>query len=1525
MVGNTKETVNSFNGGINCDIDDSLIPKNQYRDALNMRVVASRDNSASTLQPYTGFEEKLNYEEVDDYTIISTISVRNYIVTFKTTTDLNTPLFIIDRYDTLKNKHVEILNNDHVIIHGYNSNSKFSCVARYEDSDNIKVYWADGVNPIRSINISDSAQDYNGTITNVDQFNIKPLFNQDKPKFKGFGNGSLLSGKIQYAYYFYNKNGQQTEVSVPSKLISLTTSNDDDNSYFNIKGDKLNENTNKSCIIEFDTSSGEYQRAKIISIHYDDNASTPKIRLVGDIKLENVNTTTFIDFGTNVLAEYTVDEFNLIAGINFSAKYIESKNNYLFAGNISKIDWDVDYDARAYRANLAGYVRLMSSQSTTPLDFLLQIDDNFNTDAVVPANHDCINPYNDLNKDYDYFVDRSITQETSPGSGDWFYNSYLGVPLEDTDKYQYIFENNVTYYAGDEKHNHWGNTKYGGLGPNIKYEFIWSEIELDEDTSPEIWENDKQLLRSSALKTQGAITVLKHLSKKSFEGMWHYDQDGSVIHSKNIDGGVELKDRFCNYSNTYISSKYQSLHRDELYRYGIVFYNKYGVKSTVKWIGDIRTPKLYDTPKILQNGSFQPFATNELISFKSNGDLIRTGLKARPLGIRFTVGNISELISSDVVAYEIVRVKKTINDKSILSQGYISKVFYNNNDIEGKLIRPYTIPLFYTTDTSASPGAGSINIPFHNEVFGGSENIQSYETNPLYAKNGVLQFVSPDTTYSKDSFYDSIKKSNIYFAGINLLSSVQTIDTDTLTYQVDDYTKSGIFASTNFGLAFAPYSINSPMKIIGKNKWTAFNAGVEIDKLFSDAQLIASPSIHLAKYYTQKTINSELTLPSTYDFLKNTSIILDIAASSDFDYNNRMGFPSDPDSNDNPTTLGGISVYNYNFDDRLNMTEAAGKVAQGPSSPSLYILEDASAGKYISGSFYSISNSKIISNRQSKTDTFLASLNVKDRNHGIDIIINPNMYQGNPMFCRYSIFNSDDDPIPTSYDHFHSFNDMLIVNMKQLVSPFGGNTYQSRQYSTYTSIGCINKIDDSKIKPKYYKENTSVIDTFNGDTFLCVFDNQRTHTLYTLDFNEPEAAQRKSVNFRLPLETYINLDLTNGPEIHRNNSFDIQINPCAIRNGYTQTEPLYQYNSAYSAISDVVINTVKNELDEPDKKLDTRIVYSEQKINDEIQDSWTIFKSNNFLEVDNRYGALTNLKLFKNQLLAFQENAVSLLSVKERSILQDGNIGGLVLGTGDILERYDYFTTNYGIAPDQSKSIIDTESALYWFDHYRNQILSYNGQLELLSKKKYIQSYLNTHNIKPYPISVYNRELNDVMFNLFTDDKPTIAFNEQIDAFSSFYSIDYLSGNNVNGKLYLFKDNYTIDVPHAYKVIQYSDNNTVNEFLDGKKHKSSITYVVNEGYDQTKIFDNVEFNGMYPFTSTSIKYNVDGKDTYTIDSSDIENRELTYKYAIPRVISGEEIPDRVRGNATTCTFTITPDGKLFRIPYFKTKFRTSKS
>lgn len=93
----------------------------------------------------------------------------------------------------------------------------------------------------------------------------------------------------------------------------------------------------------------------------------------------------------------------------------------------------------------------------------------------------------------------------------------------------------------------------------------------------------------------------------------------------------------------------KSYKRDEIYRFGIRFYNDKGQRSFVKWIGDIRMPNQHTHPIVVDDGNF---------------------VSIKPLYVEFTVKLNS--LPDEVTGYEIVRVERTANDRTIVAQGIVS-------------------------------------------------------------------------------------------------------------------------------------------------------------------------------------------------------------------------------------------------------------------------------------------------------------------------------------------------------------------------------------------------------------------------------------------------------------------------------------------------------------------------------------------------------------------------------------------------------------------------------------------------------------------------------------------------------------------------------------------------------------------------------------------------------------------------------------------------------------------------------------
>ena len=236
MARGGKSQINTFSGGINMDVDKGLLKSNQYRYAENIRTIT---NEGATTGALTNIESsgiiKLGTDVfLEGEYIIGTTTVRNIGVVFTSQITDNSVINRIYRVDFINGDlspvytNIISIDNEHLINFNIPSDAVLSIVGRYEDVDNIKVYWADGTNFIRVINIAPSNDSNNNSIDSATMFDIVPSATLKVPSVVSIGSGRLNAGLIQYCYQLYSPSGSETEVSPMSPTIQLTDSNMDD-------------------------------------------------------------------------------------------------------------------------------------------------------------------------------------------------------------------------------------------------------------------------------------------------------------------------------------------------------------------------------------------------------------------------------------------------------------------------------------------------------------------------------------------------------------------------------------------------------------------------------------------------------------------------------------------------------------------------------------------------------------------------------------------------------------------------------------------------------------------------------------------------------------------------------------------------------------------------------------------------------------------------------------------------------------------------------------------------------------------------------------------------------------------------------------------------------------------------------------------------------------------------------------------------------------------------------------------------
>jgi hypothetical protein len=581
----------SFSGGMNKDMDYSILPENTYVDAQNFKLIANEDSNGFILENSEGNNLEYNLTNIatvdSTYKIAGHCFIKPYLVVFLTQNlQERTPdgdssgkfskivRFTIDRG---RIQNTDLIYTDGGTKEWLNLSMTYpiKAIGNYESDDIIKVYWTDGYNELRFCNIMDSGL----SSQSVSKFSFIMEFQDlssgkgasagadSRPEFVELVSGNLKASTVQYTYQLYNVNEAATKFAPVSAPIAIPFSNVDADFKLDYRGGQQDEECNKGCKIKVDIpTSKEYDRIRLVALDYSTLTSVPVVRVFGEyaIDLSNSNTELyFTDIGTT-LDEIVFEDFLIYGSVNYTAKDLEVKNNRLFIANLKEDTFDVDFDARAYRFNASNSSRVYDSDLVNYYTINSSGGWTYSgggsgSDWSIPEDADCINVYN--SPDY-----------------------------ETNASYYYIYQSD-------------GST-YGAEGKNVY-------IELKTDSSLQI--------DNTGLTTGNFAT-------------YEPDSGESTAFPYNM-------------------AYKRSFQRQEVYRLGLVFFNKKLQASPVKWMCDVKMPNHGDS-----SGSF---------AFTSSSGNDTT---AKLLGIEVTLKNHP---SDEYYAFQIVRVPRESQDRSVLANALL--------------------------------------------------------------------------------------------------------------------------------------------------------------------------------------------------------------------------------------------------------------------------------------------------------------------------------------------------------------------------------------------------------------------------------------------------------------------------------------------------------------------------------------------------------------------------------------------------------------------------------------------------------------------------------------------------------------------------------------------------------------------------------------------------------------------------------------------------------------------------------------
>ena len=1567
MDTNNEPQINSFAGGLNSDDDLSVVAANQYIDARNVKISSyrggeSRDNRHGSLMSVQGVKFAGSFAGKNSK-VVATGSIRDYgvivcvdegwlkIYSFKNA--IGGTVHDQDFNDIQKSRLVTdaplLPLND-----GEEYPDVFDIQLNYESENNIKLYLADSFHPIMVFNINRGDDtiyhDLNKCLSYPEAVCKPPVFEEYVP-------GKIEFGVVSYCYQLYNRYGIHTDASIQCQQIPIGNY-DFDKRYVKCGGKQgAISNCGVKISIQIPNDYWHIDYIKVFRVQYTQNGQMPIVSVIYDAKVnfnEKDSTELIInDVGNDPIEHIGVEELNSLQGVRIIPNSLASKDGFLFAANTKTIQTTINdfdkWDARAFRFNYGN----ISTVTDVNGDNVFTInthgkDIEDNSVVVPPFDHDCYDgTYNNINK------------EVSLYSTNFVFDS----------KYRWV----------------------GGSGKNIEWRFV---------ICPQVEDSCEKKNNTRKIGTLYNYSQKENVQQNN---VFYIDKDfkPSEIEKAEFDPGIN--------SNTWLI---KSLRRNEIYRYGIVLYDKYCQASPVKWIADIRTPNVTD------NG-FQLMSSNTIVNGK------RYELVIRNLGIQFMVKSLPE----GCTGYQIVRCARHESDIATISQGVLSSPISNaySKSYEGDSgdyqVTKYHMfcPTGFLTTNKFIEG---FNV--HNQLVGDGKNNESQCMTNI-DNDKLLQFVSKEICYQPESFKQFVKDKKYYLQKQSFLFGTRG-DHEFKDDQYDslrdgktnkDYgSLTGFDGRTNFKFIIPCISNCAVELFTGPNKDGTTTGDFYVNNLpivetTADSRICYLEAPYNPSYFYKTNPQSHKARGGNVgnevvDNVLNSGTIGGLGNVRPFSYSlikdcildfDRLYKKDDKSADERQEKTGKfiiqkafayIKLYeqstapdfftpgfdpingywkptqkNYIQDfqlvDQIKWDQAFkrnfNKENNEQASSKSYTNYAVSAGgalftNMITGGICNDTNGNIFGS--------FGNYNGGFKNDGTGAHGNKNACFGTGGKCLLLSCQYKEMGTSGAYSYYYPENgnyyDSLeqqkvqeesngfgfapkvirptllgtfLTNLRQQITPYGGYSFTNRLTNIYYGDG------------NYFESKNKWNTVFDGDCHVETFEYTSMHKVYgaytqSVKGENLQFPNTHMITYSIPTESNIwckfQYGWTFSSNARDNYASFIQAEPCEITEAYVQKEPEYVYNSVYSVQNTSIPFAVYDDLNPQDynKTIDTRVYYSDLKQNDEIIDSWCKFRSSNFIDVDQQYGPITDVYTFKNVLTFCQEQSFGVLSVNDRSVATDNSGQNIVLGTGGVLDRYDYYSSTYGMHKQQF-CMTSSTGGLYWFDSHNNVICLFDGQsVTQLSKQGKVQNILNKYKKDDNFRVFYNNRYNEVIFNVLSDDMQ-IVYNEMLGKFTSTLTIPFDGAIQFFNGEYLVKKNDTVCV-YQYDYLDESPKSTTRQLLS-----SYVKYVVAQQPLVTKVFDNQEIITYENLQLNDVIYDEDDyfsknhKYVWQTESQKIESsleeqitlRENNHRFAIPR--ADGLFGNRARGKVMICSIEDTKPNPAMAIQYIITKYRQSWS
>ena len=387
-----------------------------------------------------------------------------------------------------------------------------------------------------------------------------------------------------------------------------------------------------------------------------------------------------------------------------------------------------------------------------------------------------------------------------------------------------------------------------------------------------------------------------------------------------------------------------------------------------------------------------------------------------------------------------------------------------------------------------------------------------------------------------------------------------------------------------------------------------------------------------------------------------------------------------------------------------------------------------------------------------------------------------------------------------------------------VVNRFGGQTEEAFENNLWLPCGeAVKLFDDNGIK------DNITIQWTEGDTYYQRYDHLKTYPFTPEDQNQ----MVDIVSFMC--ETRVNID--GRYDRNRGQISNFMMTPTnfnLINNVYSQQNNFFNYRT---------INPNKLNLD----NFHNTITWTKTKTAGELIDTWTNITLASTLDFDGDRGKIRAIRRFNNNLFTFQDKGISQILYNESMQIASTEGIPIEIANSGKVNGKRYITDKIGCT--NKWSLCETPNGIYFIDDITKGIFLFNGQLENLSDKLGFHSWINTKSkdiniwnpVDFYGFVTYYDKVNGDVF--FISEDECLAFSEPLGQFTSFYSYEH-TPYFIN----LRDEGIALNTINGGKVYKTWLHNQGDYNIFFNKYQPFYTTVIaNPDMTIDKVFNNLEF------------------------------------------------------------------------------------